>query len=281
MGRASRPGVVEPARLNEILERLAPLAQEFVLIGGQAVHYWTQHYQGRVPELQREAPYTTRDVDFCGTAAQARECARVLGATCREYSPDDRSPCTAIIELGDVQIDFLHAPFGLPDVQQLRDRSIAYEHGRVMHPMHMLESRTANITGLAGYDTDRSRKQLRGAILCMHELLLDTLDQLAREPRAVRSALQLSERIFRLAESEAGVRTQVDHGLDVLDAVTLDGRMPEAFVTYRYPQARAQVETKRLQLRRSLEATAEHALDAKVATAPELPTQRTRRSRRR
>lgn len=210
----------------------------------------------RVPELRRDAPYWTKDLDFCGTAGEARECARVLGGKLREFNVADRTSCVAVVDLGDLQIDFLRAPYGLPNVEDLRARSVSYEFGRVMHPIHMLESRTANVADLPTHQTERHRKQLRGAILCVRELLLDTLDQSATVPRAVRTALQMSEHVFNLASAAAGVRAYVEHGLDVLDAVVLDPRLPEAFRERRFPQAKAQVEARRLEFRRAAEEVA-------------------------
>lgn len=110
MGRAP---LVAPSRVSEILERLEPVAQELVLVSGQAVHFWTSRYKERVPELRRDWPYTTKDVDFCGTVAQARACARVLVGELRELTVADRTPCIAIIDLGDMQIDFLRVPYVL------------------------------------------------------------------------------------------------------------------------------------------------------------------------
>lgn len=236
-----------------MLERLAPVAQNIVLIGGQAVLFWTSRYLDRVEELRQNAPYSTKDLDFCGTAADAQACAERLGARCREYAPKDRSPCSAIVQLGDLQIDFLRVPYGISSAQQLFDRSVRYAYGRVMHPMHLLESRVANVAGLPDHQTERGEKQLRGAILCMRELLIDTLDQSAHEPRAIRSALQLMERIFKLAESVSGIAVCVRHKLDVLDAVVLDQRLPRAFLDQRLPQAQAKVLALRTQHERSLE----------------------------
>jgi hypothetical protein len=223
------------------------------LIGGQAVHFWTSRYLDRVVELRDNAPYTTKDLDFCGTADDARACAKQLGARCREFTLKDRSPCSAIVELGDLQIDFLRVPYGIADAQQLYDRSVRYAYGRVMHPMHVLESRVANVAGLPDHQTERGKKQLRGAILCMRELLFDTLDRAAVEPRAVRSALQLSERIFKLAESMSGIAVYVQHKLDVLDGVVIDERLPRAFLDQRLPQAQAKVLALRTQHERTLE----------------------------
>lgn len=60
----------------------------------------------------------------------------------------------------------------------------------------------------------------------------------------------MSEQIITLASTEPGLRANVEHGFDVLDALVLGAPMPQAFAKKRVPQARAQVEAKRLQWQR-------------------------------
>jgi hypothetical protein len=43
----------------QVLARLADLKHEIVLVGGQAVNFWANYYEKRVPELADGAPYTS------------------------------------------------------------------------------------------------------------------------------------------------------------------------------------------------------------------------------
>ena len=45
--------------VRAILVKVADLARELVLVGGQAVNFWASYYERRVPELAREALFTT------------------------------------------------------------------------------------------------------------------------------------------------------------------------------------------------------------------------------
>jgi len=245
-----RHPLVDQAALVETLQRLGPLAQELVLVGGQAVDVWTTRYKDRVAALEAEWPFTTKDIDFCGTSEQARACAKLLGGSLKEFDLQDRTLCLAILKIGDVQVDFLRAPYGLPDVEQLKSRSVPYEFGRVMHPLHMLTSRVANMADLPSHQSERHRKQLRGAILAVRAFIAESCEQATDQRTAVRSALQMSEQIITLASTEPGLRANVEHGFDVLDALVLGAPMPQAFAEKRVPQARAQVEAKRLQWQR-------------------------------
>ena len=45
------------------------------------MNFWTSYYERRVPELAREAPFTSKDIDFCGDRRAVRVCAERLWAT--------------------------------------------------------------------------------------------------------------------------------------------------------------------------------------------------------
>ena len=52
--------------VRPVLAKIADLERDLVLVGGQAVNFWASYYERRVPELAREAPFTSKDIDFCG-----------------------------------------------------------------------------------------------------------------------------------------------------------------------------------------------------------------------
>ena len=43
-----------------------PAGHHYIIIGGQAVNYWAERYLEAEPELQKHAPFTSEDIDFCG-----------------------------------------------------------------------------------------------------------------------------------------------------------------------------------------------------------------------
>ena len=57
-----------------LLAKLSDVA--IVLVGGQAVGFWVELYAHRVPELLRDAPYTSKDIDFCGDRRAVLDCVR-------------------------------------------------------------------------------------------------------------------------------------------------------------------------------------------------------------
>lgn len=53
--------------LEEVIRHAAPSGGAF-LVGGQALNLWAESYSAAAPELDSYGPYTSKDVDFFGTA---------------------------------------------------------------------------------------------------------------------------------------------------------------------------------------------------------------------
>jgi hypothetical protein len=245
-----------------LLARLDEIAERVILVGGQAVNLWAEHYlaQGRVPELLVDVPYTSKDVDFCASKEVVRAfAARLPQGRARFPSLDDATPNTGIVMFVDDAgrervIDFLAAPFGL-DAKEVERDAVSMDvldaqgqatgrRFRVMHPIASMESRVHNVVGLAHtYDTPHGRKQLRASVVCAREALKDLLDTPAAEGfDPVRTVLDLNERIFDLClHDHHGRVVHQRTGIDPFDAVFVDPRLGERFVATRYPQVRARL----------------------------------------
>lgn len=230
--------------VERLLVRLGPVAEELVLVGGQAVNFWAQ-FLGAAPSTE---PLTSKDIDFCGTAQLARRVARALDGRVRVATMDDVTPNTGVVTFVDDRgierhVDFLDAPFGLEERDVMRTAlkmelferpaAGAVQTFRVMHPVLLMESRVHNTAGLPGYDTPHALHQLRVAVRCARAFLLMLLDR--GEGRAV---LRLAERVFRFAHGEAhALEVFARHDIDAFNAVPADdGRLPKAFRERRLPQ---------------------------------------------
>lgn len=230
-----------------MLRRLGDTTSKIVLVGGQAVNFWAEHYLRRAPELGAHGPYTSKDIDFCGTRAELIACARQLGGRALLPEPFEPTPNAGQLLFVDDTgtervIDFLLHPFGLDAADVLRTSlpvEVLDEHGhsvgarfRVMHPERCLESRVHNVAGLPGYNTPRALAQARAAIVCTREFQQDLLGA-----GHVRPVLNLAERIFRLCQDDLHGRTVYErYQVDPFSAVFTDSRLPTEFNQIRYPQ---------------------------------------------
>jgi hypothetical protein len=122
-----------------------------LLVGGQALAFWAQHYQ--VKPLGVLSVNVTSDADFVGTAQVARDLSqslKPLGWRYRQPSVDDATPQTAKLSKriegqGIKQIDFLDSIVGLK-TEGIQQRAVVLNltdgiRVRVLHPLDVLESR--------------------------------------------------------------------------------------------------------------------------------------------
>jgi hypothetical protein len=245
--------------VRPVLERLSDLERELVLVGGQAVNFWATLYERRVPALARKAPFTSKDIDFCGDQQAVRLCAARLHGTPRLAGSDDATPNSGVVTFLDDAgfqrtLDVVSAPFGL-QAKEVRETAIPVTlpdasgspsgtRFFVIHPVLNMESRVHNVAGLAStYDTPQGRKQLAASIVCAREFLVDILDGRFPSDDPVRTVLKLNERIVRFCIQDRSAR-ELHHRLPAMDparALLDHARLPPEFRKRRLPQILAQL----------------------------------------
>lgn len=243
------------AETTEVLTRLGTAAENVVLIGGQALNFWARQFLQRVPRLKDEGPFTSKDIDFCGTQEDMRLCARALGGREVYQSSAARSLCVGVVHYYDShdqarQLDFLSKPFGL-EAEPVFDMSFPAELTsqdgrrvsiRIMHPFHCFMSRVANVGGLEKYQTDHGVRQLKASLLCMRTFL-----ELELEAGEERIVTKLNERIFKFCLEDYAQRVYELCGIEPFSAVLAgDARLPEKFNTIRYPQMQERINKRRV-----------------------------------
>jgi hypothetical protein len=104
-----------------------------------------------------------------------------------------------------------------------------------MHPIHVLESRAANVVHIPRTD-EHSLKQLRAAVTIVREFIHEVLRAVGR-----REAHKLNEWAFEVALANDSLVVWQAHGVDVFAAVLKVSELGEKFATIRYPQMAALV----------------------------------------
>lgn len=212
-----------------------------LLVGGQALAFWAQHYQ--VKPLGVLSVNVTGDADFVGTIQVARELSQSLKPMgWRYWQPalDDATSQTAkltkrIEGQGIKQIDFLDSIVGLK-TKGIQQRAIVLNladgtHIRVLHPLDVLESRLKNLAELPSKRDSQGIAQAHLAI----DVVRCFLEQLLREEPS-RRLLDAIERVARMAQEKNLETVFYDYGLDLLTAVPADRVPSEEFRTRRWPQ---------------------------------------------
>ena len=247
--------------VQRILGLLKPLSADrsIVLVGGQAVAFWTRFLQEHSSEIAALAPLTSKDIDFEGSARAVQRTAGLLGARMRLASMDDHTPNTGIVIFVDAdgierEIDFIDQPLGLR-ARDIRDTAVRLlvhsddpEHEVpvwVMHPERCMESRIYNAQILHEAD-ELAMRQLTASIVCAREWSRYLLDD-DPSPERARSVLRINERIFRKCMRDIHFRAaELTLRIDPFEAVLVEHPvLPAQFRERRYPQMREQIEDRR------------------------------------
>ena len=65
-------------QFSEVIKIRDAAGKPYVLIGGQAVNYWAEHYLAADPGLEKLKPFTSEDIDFKGGSGDVQRIARQL-----------------------------------------------------------------------------------------------------------------------------------------------------------------------------------------------------------
>jgi hypothetical protein len=227
---------------------------EGVLVGGQSLAFWADHF--RVPRPEPLVEAVSADVDFIGSAALAQKLAQVLGWKSWIPSLDDPTFQTGKVTFklkdGSVkQADFLSGVVGLATRDVVR-RALEVDipdlgRIRVMHPVDVLDSRIQNLHVLAAKRNAAGKAQARLAIAVVAAFIRDVI-----QTRGEKAALKLLERVAEIAADFAAVRIFLLYDIDPMAAVPIaEFRTTPALHAKRWPQLLAHVDAQRAKVRRS------------------------------
>lgn len=224
-----------------------------VLVGGQALAFWADHYS--VPRPADLVVAVSADADFIADRSLAHKLAKALGWKVWIPGMDDATfqtgKVTKKLPDGSVkQINLLDGVAGLAAGEVVR-RAITMEvpgigRLRVMHPLDVLDSRIQNLVLIPAKRTPAGVAQARLAIDSARAFIHREIDE-----RGERKALTLLERVAEIARDAGAVHVFLQYGIDPLLAVPLEEfRTTTALHTERWPRIVAAAARKRDKLRR-------------------------------
>jgi hypothetical protein len=209
------------ADVSPILEAIARTAPKLVLIGGQAINYWSDKYQQNTPEWRSLSPYTSEDLDFYGGRAEALSCSKMIPGTKATLNDGhDPSPNAGVLicpfKGGKLRVDILTAVYGLRTRDVVRAAPLIQKGDisiQVLHPLHCLIGKTMSLANLP-QEERQDEKHLKLAILFVRAFLRDLLEQ-----GEVRSVLNMIEEIYRVAGTSEALRVFERHALEIENSI--------------------------------------------------------------
>jgi hypothetical protein len=241
-----------PAMVRRVFESASP---ELVLVGGQALAFWAGYYD--VPEPDDLGPAISRDVDFFSSSpvnsAPLRAFARAIGGRAIVQPIE---ALTALIgsavapaaDGGVYNVDLIHQVFGL-DKTEIEKHAVEVPLAdsaariRVLHPVHVLQSRNANLHKLASKQDEIGRKQFALSISVARAYLEERADAIEAlhglgEQQRQRAVLSAMHRVMEYASEDAARKNAQRHGLHIADAIPAWRIQSPSFWTGQWPHLR-------------------------------------------
>ena len=253
MGRDSEAYM--PAEL--VLRVLASAGPDVVLVGGQALAFWMDRFgvrqPGGLPAVSRDVDFFTRDA---ANSAPLHAFAEAIRGQARVLPPEAITALigSAIAPAGDdlvYNVDLLHAVVGLSRDEIERNAVLAKVTGvhhpvRIMHPLHVLQSRNANLHQLREKRDDLGRLQFGLAIEVARrflELEIDRIDGEHAHSNAARERAVLNlVRVVSDYSAEAPAKKNAErHGLFLADAIPASRITSPAFWARQWPRLSARM----------------------------------------
>lgn len=230
----------------QILEQIGR-QDHIVLIGGQAVYFWADHYQERLPDDLRQCVFVTHDIDFLGDQNDVLRIAEQLNGKPLTAGLDDHSPNAGVVAFEyqgqETEIGVLYTLYGVMN-HEAKETALPIENEDktasllILHPFFCLQSKLKNVTGLKRSD--------RGALNQLHLAVQITRcyieDLFQEDPR---KALGYCEKAYHLARTQEATSVFHQFKVDLMAAIPVEKITIEKFQTVRYPQMVADVDARR------------------------------------
>jgi hypothetical protein len=177
--------------------------QPYILIGGQAVNYWAEHYLSAEPQLAKLQPFTSEDIDFKGGHADVERIARQLELK-PSYPP--KVEMTALsgfipFQIGDLKstIEVVRRIPGLSD--SVATPAIQVEWGgktiRVLNPISLLACKL-ELVATVPQEKRRDVAHLKILLPCVRAFLGELLQQVELGQLPARDWLKIANQVLKL-----------------------------------------------------------------------------------
>lgn len=223
------------------LERLLASAGTAVLVGGQALAFWMNHYG--VEHADAPQAVVTKDVDFLGKRDDVERLAAAVGGSV-EFPKTMSILCGVVrkkLTSGKLyEVDVLSRINGVSDKELRRDAvERALANGTrffVMSPIDCLVTRVANLHKIQDKRSPAGIWQTRKAIeVCRHHIE----DMLSKG--AEKAAIRAATTVLSAATATMGIKAYENYGIDILDAVPVESYTNANFIEQQWPRSVARI----------------------------------------
>jgi hypothetical protein len=158
-----------------------------IVVGGQAVNIWAEHYSEVAKELVEYGPYTSKDIDFYRNRDAAYRLSEALNGKLLIPEPGNYTPNDSLVigKFGDrnIEVDFMATVLGVEDssiqnnyitltgVEKASSREVRI---LLLWPLDCVRSRFANLN-ILGRNDPVAIRQAQASLIVLREFIKDLI----------------------------------------------------------------------------------------------------------
>lgn len=199
--------------------------QPYVLIGGQAVNYWAEHYLAADPQLAKLQPFTSEDIDFKGGHADVQRIARQLDLN-PSYPP--KVSMTALsgfmaFQIGDLK-STIEVVRRIPGISDAHTPAIQAEWDgktiRVLDPISLLACKL-ELAATVSQEKRRDVVHLKILLPCIRAFLGELLQQVELGKLPAKDWLKVANQVLKLTTTHRAKKIAGKHQINWLEILPL------------------------------------------------------------
>jgi hypothetical protein len=190
----------------------------YVLIGGQAVNYWAEHYLPADPQLEKLRPFTSEDIDFKGGHADVQRIARQLELN-PSYPP--KVQLTALsgfiaFQIGDLK-SAIEIVRRIPGISDAHTPAIQAEWDgqtiRVLDPISLLACKL-ELAATVSQEKRQDVAHLKILLPCVRAFLGELLQQVELGQLPAKDWLKVTNQVLKLTTDKRAKKIASKHQIN-------------------------------------------------------------------
>jgi hypothetical protein len=197
----------------------------YVLIGGQAVNYWAEHYFSTDPKLEKLRPFTSEDIDFKGGSADVQRIARQLELN-PVYPPKVQMTALAgfiPFQIGDLK-SVIEVVRQIPGISDADTPAIQTEWNgktlRVLDPISLLACKL-ELAATVSQEKRRDVVHLKILLPCVRAFLGELLQQVEIGELSAKNWLKVAHQVLKLTTGNRARKLAGKHQINWLEILPL------------------------------------------------------------
>jgi hypothetical protein len=193
--------------------------QPYILIGGQAVNYWAEHYLSAEPQLAKLQPFTSEDIDFKGGHADVERIARQLELNPNYPATVEMTNLSGFIpfKIGDLKsaIEVVRRIPGLSDSVAAPAIQVEWDEKtiRVLDPISLLACKL-ELAATVAQEKRRDVVHLKILLLCVRAFLDELLQQVELGQLPARDWLKVANQVLKLTTNSRARKISSKHQIN-------------------------------------------------------------------